>query len=107
MQAALAEDRSVLVSFFRFFIRTEKRLYTVFLSSLIDRAGSSWIPRKYANPTGSICKVRAGGKKIHRTTLMREKWVFGSIYERPGLYEDNGGLWHPPASLVPLGMTFS
>jgi hypothetical protein len=59
------------------------------------------------NPTGSICEVRAGGKKIHRTTLMREKWIFGSIYERPGLYEHNRGLWHPPASLVPLGMMFS
>jgi hypothetical protein len=50
-------------------------------------AGSSWISRKYANPAGSICEVRAGGKKIHRTTLMREKWIFGSIYERPGLAE--------------------
>ena len=34
-----------------------------------------------------LCEVRAGGKKIHRTTLMREKWIFGSIYERPGLAE--------------------
>ena len=50
-------------------------------------AGSNWIPRKYANPAGSICEVRAGGKKIHRTTLMREKWIFGSIYERAGLAE--------------------
>jgi hypothetical protein len=40
-----------------------------------------------SNAARSIRAARAGGDKSHRTTLMREKGIFGSIYEGPGLAE--------------------